>query len=162
MNITLIVAMAENRVIGANNAMPWHLPDDLRRFRALTMGHPILMGRKTHEAIGRPLPGRRNLIMTRNTQQDFPGCEVIHTIEDALVIGQRSEALFVIGGAELYRLFLPLAHRIELTIIHRAFDGDTYFPELPKETWREVSREEVPFDSELGFAWSYLRMESGA
>ena len=162
MNITLIVAMAENRVIGANNAMPWHLPDDLRRFRALTMGHPILMGRKTHEAIGRPLPGRRNLIMTRNTQQDFPGCEVIHTIEDALVIGQRSEALFVIGGAELYRLFLPLAHRIELTIIHRAFDGDTYFPELPKETWREVSREEVPFDSELGFVWSYLRMESGA
>lgn len=162
MNITLIVAMAENRVIGANNAMPWHLPDDLRRFRALTMGHPILMGRKTHEAIGRPLPGRRNLIMTRNAQQDFPGCEVIHTIEDALVIGQRSEALFVIGGAELYRLFLPLAHRIELTIIHRAFDGDTFFPELPNETWREVSREEVPFDSELGFAWSYLRMESGA
>jgi len=162
MNITLIVAMAENRVIGANNAMPWHLPDDLRRFRALTMGHPSLMGRKTHEAIGRPLPGRRNLIMTRNAQQDFPGCEAIHTIEDALVIGQRSEALFVIGGAELYRLFLPLAHRIELTIIHRAFDGDTFFPELPNETWREVSREEVPFDSELGFAWSYLRMESGA
>ena len=159
MDITLIVAMAENRVIGANNAMPWHLPDDLRRFRALTMGHPILMGRKTHEAIGRPLPGRRNLVMTRDGQQDFSGCEIVHSITAALALCQGSGSLFVIGGAELYRLFLPMAHRIELTIIHRVFDGDTYFPELPKETWRETSREDRPFDAALGFSWSYLTLE---
>ena len=92
--------MAENRVIGANNAMPWHLPDDLRRFRSLTMGHPILMGRKTHEAIGRPLPGRRNVVMTRNANQTFPGCERVSTIEEARDISQDSESLFVIGGAD--------------------------------------------------------------
>jgi dihydrofolate reductase len=159
MEITLIVAMAENRVIGANNAMPWHLPDDLRRFRALTMGHPILMGRKTHEAIGRPLPGRRNLVMTRDATQSFPGCEVISCAEDAQRLCQDADALFVIGGAELYRLFLPLANRIELTIIHREFEGDTYFPEISADTWIEVAREQRPMDSTLGYAWSYLTLE---
>ena len=159
MNIILIVAMAENRVIGANNAMPWHLPDDLRRFRSLTMGHPILMGRKTHEAIGRPLPGRRNVVMTRNANQTFPGCERVSTIEEACDISKDSESLFVIGGAELYRLFLPLAHRIELTVIHRTFDGDTYLPEIPSTIWHEVSREDLPFNESLGFSWSYLTLE---
>lgn len=159
MEITLIVAMAENRVIGANNAMPWHLPDDLRRFRTLTMGYPILMGRKTHEAIGRPLPGRRNLVMTRDAAQSFPGCEVITCIEEAQQVCQESEVLFVIGGAELYRLFLPLAHRIELTIIHRHFEGDTYFPEISREDWVEVAREEKPMDATLGFNWSYITLE---
>jgi len=159
MDITLIVAMAENRVIGANNAMPWHLPDDLRRFRALTMGHPILMGRKTHEAIGRALPGRRNIVMTRDAGQSFPGCEVITRTEDAQGICQASEALFVIGGAELYRLFLPRAHRIELTIIHRDFEGDTYFPEISPESWVEVAREERPMDAVLGISWSYVTLE---
>lgn len=162
MNITLIVAMAENRVIGANNAMPWHLPDDLRRFRALTMGHPILMGRKTHEAIGRPLPGRRNLVMTRDVNQTYLGCEIVGSIEAAERICQNSESLFVIGGAELYQLFLPKADRIELTLIHREFDGDTYFPELPLPHWLEVSREDRPFDSSLGFSWSYLTLERNA
>jgi dihydrofolate reductase len=159
MDITLIVAMAENRVIGANNAMPWHLPDDLRRFRALTLGHPILMGRKTHEAIGRPLPGRRNLVMTRNRGQDLPGCEIVSSIEEAAGICQTSPSLFVIGGAELYRLFLPVSNRIELTIIHRDFDGDTYFPEFATADWVEVARDDRPLDSNLGFSWSYITLE---
>jgi len=159
MQITLIVAMAENRVIGANNAMPWHLPDDLRRFRALTMGHPILMGRKTHEAIGRPLPGRRNLILTRDASKSYPGCEVITRPEDLQGICNESSPLFVIGGAELYSLFLPLAQRIELTIIHRDFAGDTYFPEISADTWREMAREERPKDLALGFSWSYVTLE---
>lgn len=159
MDIILIVAMAKNRVIGANNAMPWHLPDDLRRFRALTLGHPILMGRKTHEAIGRPLPGRRNLVMSRDGSLAIPGCEVVSSIEEAERICQDSPSLFVIGGAELYRLFLPRAQRIELTIIHQAFDGDTYFPALLDRHWIEVTREDRPLDAALGFSWSYLTLE---
>lgn len=162
MDITLIVAMAANRVIGANNAMPWHLSDDLRRFRALTMGHPILMGRKTQEAIGRPLPGRRNLVMSRDPQLKIPGCETVQNLDalrDAIPPGTR---LFVIGGAELYRLFLPVAARIELTLIHRDFQGDTFFPELPEGEWEETQREDHPRDPELNFAWSYLTLERAA
>ena len=159
MDITLIVAMAANRVIGANNAMPWHLSDDLRRFRALTMGHPILMGRKTQEAIGRPLPGRRNLVMSRDPQLQISGCETVQNLDalrDAIPQGTR---LFVIGGAELYRLFLPIADRIELTLIHRDFEGDTFFPEFPEGEWEETLRVDHPLDPELNFSWSYLTLE---
>ena len=159
MDITLIVAMASNRVIGANNAMPWHLSDDLRRFRALTMGHPILMGRKTQEAIGRPLPGRRNLVMSRDPHLKISGCETVQNLDalrDAIPHGAR---LFVIGGAELYRLFLPVADRIELTLIHRDFEGDTFFPEYAESEWKETQREDHPLDPELSFAWSYLTLE---
>ena len=159
MQITLIVAMAENRAIGINNAMPWHLPDDLRRFRSLTTGHPILMGRKTHEAIGRPLPGRRNLVMTRQVGLDIPGCEVVRDM-DALehLIGETG-TLFVIGGAELYQLFLPVAQRIELTIIHQTFEGDTFFPMIDPSAWEEVARTEGTPDSTLDFTWSYVTLD---
>lgn len=159
MDTSLIVAMAQNRVIGAKNAMPWHLPDDLKRFRAITMGHPILMGRKTHEAIGRVLPGRRNLVMTRGEATVLPGCEIVRSVEEAQQLCAGEEALFVIGGAELYQLFLPLTERIELTIIHQDFDGDTYFPLLPADAWREVVRDDRPKDPNLGFSWSYLTLE---
>jgi dihydrofolate reductase len=159
MDTTLIVAMANNRVIGANNAMPWHLPDDLKRFRALTMGHPILMGRKTHEAIGRILPGRRNLVMTRGLTGVLSGAEIVRGVKEAEEICRDEEALFVIGGAELYQLFLPVANRIELTTIDHEFDGDTYFPILDSHEWREVARVDHPKDPVLGFSWSYLTLE---
>jgi dihydrofolate reductase len=159
MRVTLIVAMAENRAIGLNNAMPWHLPEDLRRFRALTMGHPILMGRKTHEAIGRPLPGRRNLVMTRQHDLEIPGCERVGSLEDVRAKIGEGEPLFVIGGAELYQWWLPTAERIELTVIHQAFEGDTFFPPLEANEWQETARTDCPLDKDLGFAWSYLTLD---
>lgn len=162
MNITLIVAMATNRTIGADNAMPWHLSDDLRRFRALTMGHPILMGRKTQAAIGRPLPGRRNLVMSRDRQLCIPGCEIIHDIETLKAVIPEDCQLFVIGGAELYRLFLPEADRIELTLIHKDFEGDTHFPEIRPSDWIESARDDRDLDPDLGFSWSYLTLDRKA
>ena len=127
MKISLIVAMAENRVIGVDNRMPWHLSADLKRFRKITSGNPIVMGRKTHESIGRPLPDRVNIVLTRDSSYQALGCIVVHNLEQAMRAAGEAAELMVVGGAGLYREFLPLADRIYLTLIHRAFDGDTFF-----------------------------------
>ena len=158
MSISLIVAMAENRVIGANKAMPWHLPEDLRRFREITLGHPVLMGRKTHEAIGRVLPGRLNLILTRDRNFKAEGCQVIFDQREALQFCQNGATLYVIGGAEVYRAMLPVADRIELTLLHRNFDGDTFFPDIAPKEWREISRTEHCETATVGFSWSYITL----
>ena len=157
--ITLIVAMAENRIIGANNGMPWHLPEDLKRFRALTLGHPILMGRKTFEAIGRPLPGRDNVIISRNRDLKPSGVLIFYALSEALEALSDAPQLFVIGGAEIYREALPFAERIELTLIHRSFEGDTEFPPTDPNDWQEVARELAPADPHRDYRWSYLRLE---
>lgn len=140
MSIAFILAMDQNRIIGLNNDLPWRLPADLAYVKKTTMGHTILMGRKTYESIGRPLPGRRNVIFTRNTDFSAAGCEVVHTLEEALE-KYAMERLFVIGGAEIYRLFLPVVDRMYITEIHHEFVGDTYFPEVDHSEWKEVSRE---------------------
>lgn len=159
MKISLIVAMASNRVIGLNCQMPWHLSADLQRFKHITMGSPIMMGRKTFDAIGRPLPGRENLIITRNVDYRQPGCLVFTDIDSALEHAADCNELFVIGGATLYEALLPRADYLYLTLINRVFEGDTYFPEIDYSGWREISREDVDDDSRVDFSYSFLKLE---
>ena len=160
MKISLIVAMASNRVIGLNNKMPWHLSADLKRFKKITMGSPILMGRKTFESIGRPLPGRTNIILTRNPAYTQEGCVVANDLETALQTGcQSAGEIFVIGGSDLYQALLPRAGTIYLTEIKKEFPGDTFFPKVDMREWLEVEREDVDDDEEAGFSYSFLRLD---
>ena len=138
--IALVAAMAENRVIGKDNAMPWHLPAELAHFKALTMGKPLVMGRKTHESIGRPLPGRRNIVLSRS--QAFPGCEQARSVDEALALCADAPEIMVIGGEEIYRLFMERAQRQYLTLVHQSPEGDAFYPPFAEGEWTEVSREE--------------------
>jgi dihydrofolate reductase len=142
--VSLIVAMARNRVIGRGNALPWHLPADLRRFRDLTMGHPVIMGRKTFESIGGPLPGRQTIVVTRQERYAAPGCVVVHSLAAAFAAADCADEVFICGGGELYREALPLVGRIYLTVVELEVAGDTFFPELPAGTFVESGRETVP------------------
>jgi len=158
--VSIIVAMSQERTIGRDGALPWRLSDDLRRFKALTMGHPILMGRKTHESIGRPLPGRPNLILSRTPGAAFPGCESAQSLHAGISAGAAhgTGKVFIIGGAEIYRLALPLAHSIELTEVHASVVGDATFPIIGGE-WREVARDDAPADARNEFSYSFVRLE---
>lgn len=152
--VCVIAAMARGRVIGHGNALPWHLPEDLRHFKALTMGRPIIMGRRTYESIGRPLPGRRTLIVSRNPIYTVAGCEVVPSIETALDVCAGSERVFFVGGAQLYRQVLPIAQRLYLTEIDADFPGDAFFPEFDMGVWREVDR--LPQVSGSGLAFAFV------
>lgn len=138
--IALIAALARNRAIGLAGRMPWHLPDDLKRFKQLTLGHAVIMGRKTYESIGRPLPGRANLIVSRRLTTPPAGCEVYDSLQQALASRAAAGAVFVIGGGEIYALALPLARRMFLTHIDADFPGDTFFPPFDASQWRETAR----------------------
>ncbi len=160
MKISLIVAMASNRVIGLDNQMPWHLSADLKRFKKITLGSPIVMGRKTFESIGRPLPGRSNIIISRNTDYRQEGCLVVHDIEAALKAGcQKADNIFVIGGSTLYRELLPFANALYITQINKDFPGDTLFPQVDNEHWTEVEREDISDDPTVAFSYSFLKLE---
>lgn len=139
--LTLIAAVAKNRVIGRGNAIPWRLPEDLQRFKALTMGRPILMGRKTWASLGRPLPGRRNIVISRDRDFSAPGALVVTSLAAAVAACADADEAFVIGGAEIYAQALPLADRLQLTELARDFEGDTRFPEIDPNSWRESWRE---------------------
>jgi len=162
-DIALVVAAADNGVIGRAGDLPWRLPEDLKHFRAVTMGKPIVMGRRTYESIGRPLPGRANIVVTRDPAFGPAGVEVAATLEDALELAARRAAaagvseIMVIGGAEIYRSALPHARRIYLTEVHEAVEGDTYFPAFDRAEWREASREDRT--SDLGIAISFVVLE---
>lgn len=138
--ISLIVAMARNRVIGRNNTLPWHLPADLKHFKALTMGHHIVMGRKTYESIGKPLPGRTSVVVTRNTGYSAPGVIVANSLDAAIAACGNDEEIFVIGGAELYRQAINHADRIYLTEIEADIAGDAHFTEFDSSLWLETER----------------------
>ena len=158
MKISLIVAMTADRVIGINKQMPWHLPDDLRRFREITMGKPILMGRRTHESIGRALPGRENIILTHDTRYEAEGCCVLHSMADAIRKAGDQE-IMVIGGSTLYEAFLPYANRLYLTLVEGHFKGDTYFPAFDPEEWR-VSAQSPPLqDAASGTRFHYETLD---
>jgi dihydrofolate reductase len=139
--LTLIVARARNGVIGRAGQMPWRLPEDLAYFRRTTMGHPIVMGRRTWESLGRPLPGRRNIVVSRDAGLAAPGAEVVPSLEEAVRRTQDAAQVFVIGGAQLYEQALPLARRLLVTEIDADFEGDTYFPAPDPHDWRETGRE---------------------
>lgn len=157
--VTLVAAIAENGVIGSGNRVPWHLPADLKRFKALTMGKPMLMGRRTFESIGKPLPGRRNLVLTRTSGFPAPGIEIVRGIEEALAICADAPELMVIGGAEVYRLCLPHARRMHLTRVHAPVVGDTRFPNCDWNEWRRVERSTHPADDKNAYAMTFLTLE---
>jgi dihydrofolate reductase len=138
MNITIIAAVSSNGVIGINNTLPWSLPKDLKRFKSLTTGHTIVMGRKTFESIGKPLPNRRNIVITRDTNWCHEGVEVLNNI---LEITQLTEDVFIIGGSEIYKQSMGIADKLEITLIDKDFEGDTYFPEIEHLMWKEENRE---------------------
>ncbi len=141
MIISLIAAMSKNRVIGKNNSIPWKLPEDMRHFKRLTLGKTVVMGRKTFESIGKPLPKRVNIVITRDRSYMAKGCFVVNSVKDALKIPKDGEEVMVIGGSEIYRQFLPFANVIYLTIIEKNFDGDSFFPEISRNEWKEIKRE---------------------
>jgi dihydrofolate reductase len=153
--ITLIVAVADNGVIGRENALPWHLPDDLKRFKRLTMGKPIIMGRKTFESIGKPLPGRRNIVVTRDTNYRREGVEVVHGTTQAIEAAASAAEVMVIGGAELFRQFLPDAGRIHLTRVHGNIDGDVMWPALDIRQWEVIERERHEADERHAQAMTF-------
>ncbi len=150
MLLSLIVAVAENGVIGKDGGLPWRLSSDLKTFRRLTMGKPIIMGRRTFQSIGKPLDGRDNIVVTRDPNFEAPGVSVADSVADALTLARvmartrGADEIMVIGGADIYKVALPAADRIYLTRVHASPEGDRYFPELPSEDWREVCREALP------------------
>lgn len=160
--LVLIAALDRNRAIGRGNALPWHLPDDLKRFKALTLGKPVLMGRKTAESLGRALPKRRNLVLTRSGRVPFEGMEAVASIEDALRLAEADGAgeLCVIGGGELYALALPMATRMHLTHVDTAIDdGDALFPAFVADGWCEVSRSHHAADDTHAFSFDFVDYE---
>ncbi len=166
MKITLVVAMARNRVIGRDNALPWHLPEDLKHFRALTMGKPIVMGRRTFASIGKALPGRTSIVVSRQPDLDLPeGVLLAASVPDALVLAHEIaardgvEECMVIGGADIYRQCLPLAERIQLTLIEQEVEGDTVFPEFAHTEWRETARERHASAADPALRFSFLTLD---
>ena len=159
MKISIIVAMDEQRVIGNENRLPWRLPADLKHFRAVTMGKPIIMGRKTWESIGRPLPGRTNIVVTRDRDYVAGGCVVVHSLEDALDAACDHAEAMVIGGGEFYRQVLPQASTLYMTRVHGTFEGDAFFPALDESQWHEVEREDFDADADNPHAYSFIRLE---
>ena len=156
--VSIIVAIAENGVIGDKNALLWNIKEDMRRFRTTTTGHPVVMGRKTFESIGRPLPKRTIVVITRG-DNEFEGCLVAHSLEEAVAMFPVEEEVFIIGGAQIYAQALPLADRLYLTVVHRDYEGDTSFPEIDYSAWREVSREEFVRGEEYEGAFTFIDLE---
>lgn len=165
MKLSLICAMAENRVIGRNNSLPWHLSEDLKYFKRVTMGNSIIMGRKTWESIGRPLPGRTNIVITSNPEYQAEGVRIVHSLEDALKLAESiayidgSKEAFIIGGADLYRRALPVADRFHLTRVHAEVDGDTSLPEFDESEWQEVAREDFSHSETNPYDYSICLLE---
>ncbi|HET7832050.1 MAG TPA: dihydrofolate reductase [Gallionella sp.] len=140
-HISLLVAMATNRTIGINNTLPWRIPEDLKYFKMLTLGHHMIMGRKTFDSIGKPLPGRTTVVVSRDTTLKIEGCIVVHSLEKAIAACVGDEEIFIIGGGELFAQTLPLADKLYITEIQQDVEGDTHFPEFDKTEWQEVARE---------------------
>ena len=158
MIVSQIAAMSENHVIGKDNQLLWHMPNDLKHFKNTTSGHTVIMGRKTFDSVGRPLPKRRNIIITRQ-HITIEGCEVVNSIEAALALCADEDEVFIVGGAEIYKQSLHLTDRVYLTIIHHQFDGDSFFPEINQNEWKEVSHENHPADDKNAFPYSFVTYE---
>ncbi|MEB8433141.1 type 3 dihydrofolate reductase [Cocleimonas sp. KMM 6892] len=158
MKLSMIVAMAHNRVIGLDNKMPWHLPADLQWFKKTTLGSPIIMGRKTYDSIGRPLPGRLNIILSRNTELEIEGCTVVNTLSDALDAAKGADEVFITGGAHLYEKFLQDADCLYLTMIDADLEGDTFFPDYTQYAWKEIDRIDNPADEKNPYPYSFVTL----
>lgn len=159
--ITVIAAVAKNNALGKDNDLIWHLPADLKRFKRLTTGHHILMGRNTFESIGKPLPNRTSVIITRNKNYFKDGCLIAHTLEEAIELAKDEEHIFIIGGAQIYKETLEkdLADTLEITLVHQEFEADAFFPEIDLNIWKEVAREDFSSDEKNKFDYSFIRFE---
>lgn len=156
--ISIVVAMDKNRVIGKNNQLPWHLPADLAYFKSVTMGHAMVMGRKTYEAIGRPLPGRKNIILTKNRHYEADGCIIIHSVQEVLETFA-DEPLDVIGGAQIISQFLPFTKKLYITKIEESFEGDVFFPKINEKEWNLVSKKQGVTDEKNPYLYYFLVYE---
>ncbi len=158
MTISIIVATSENHAIGKNNQLLWHMPADLKHFKDITAGHSIIMGRKTFDSVGKPLPKRRNIVVTR---QDItiPGCEVVRSIDEGIALCEGEVEVFIGGGAEIYRQAMLKTDRIYLTIIHKTYDADTFFPEIDYSEWKETEREDFQPDEKNKLPYSFITLE---
>lgn len=165
MKLALIVAVAQNRVIGRDNKLPWYLPNDLKYFKQTTLGKPVIMGRKTYESIGKPLPGRTNIVITRQSDYQPEGVKVVSSVEDAIQVAESvclidgQEEAMVMGGAEIYGLTLPHCERLYLTEVHAEVEGDAWFPEYEKSEWAEVTREDFMAEGPNPFDYSFVVYE---
>ncbi len=159
MIISLIVAMDRNRIIGLDYSLPWRLPADLKYFKAITMGKPIIMGRKTHDSIGRPLPGRENVVLSREAGYQTQGCTVLSSLEEVYKRFADTGEIMIMGGADLYEQTLDTAKRIYLTEVHAEVEGDTYFPEFDREIWEETSRQDFKADEKNQYDYSFVILE---
>ena len=154
--ITIIAAVSENNVLGKNNKLIWHIPNDLKRFKKLTLGHSVIMGRKTFESIAKPLPQRKNIILTRNKNYKAKGAVIAHNVKEALNFCENDNQPFIIGGGEIYKLFMSISNKIELTRIHKPYDGDAFFPEILEEKWKLVNSKKNYFNETKIINFSYL------
>lgn len=157
--ISIVVAISENNAIGKDNQLLWHLPADLKHFKNITTGHTIIMGRKTYDSIGKPLPNRRNIIITRQKDLNLEGVEVVNSLEEALSLSKDEEEVFIIGGAEIYKQSVAVSHRIYLTRVHQEFEADAFFPELDNETWKEIEKVDNLPDEKNKFAYTFSTLE---
>ncbi|UCD25789.1 MAG: dihydrofolate reductase [Gemmatimonadota bacterium] len=153
--VSIIAAVAENRVIGAGNGLPWRLPEDMRHFKRLTTGHTVVMGRKTFETLPKPLPNRRNVVVTRDLSYRAAGAEVVHSLSEALNLVSEEDDVFIAGGGEIYRMALPVADRLYLTVVHTEAVGDTLFPEFPDEDWELIEDIRNHPDEQHAFPYSF-------
>lgn len=166
MRLSIIVAVAENNVIGRGNTLPWHVPEDLKSFKKITMGKPIVMGRKTYESIGRPLPGRTNIVITRNPEWQAEGVSTVASLAEALALAEQRcvidgmDELFVIGGEQIYRLAMASAQRIYMTRVHTNVEGDAYFPELSASEWQQVANQPASEAAEVDYAFLVFERQS--
>jgi len=156
--ISIIAAVDENWVIGKKGGLPWRLPADLKHFKALTTGHTVIMGRKTYDSIGKPLPDRINIVVSSN-DLNLPGCVVVKSIEKALKSAPDNKEVFIMGGAQIYNQFLPLAHKLYLTKIHHQFDGDIFFPKLDLSEWKEIGKQDFEADEKNPYRYSFITLE---
>ncbi|PQJ75062.1 dihydrofolate reductase [Polaribacter gangjinensis] len=162
--ITLIAAIAKNNALGKNNDLIWHLPADLKRFRQLTTGHHMIMGRKTYESIGKPLPNRTTIIVSRNPEYFQEGCLMASSLEDAIQISKNEEVICIVGGEQIYRQALEndLVDALDITLVHHEFDADAFFPEIDTKIWEEISREDFKADEKNKFDYSFIKYQKRA
>ena len=157
MKISVIAAMSENRVIGRDGALPWHLPTDLARFKSITIGHSVIMGRKTFESVGQPLPKRRTIVITRNYDYQAAGVFIAHSLDEALDLAAHEDEIFILGGEAVYQIALPRADRLYLTIVHATIQGDTYFPPIEPDQWELIEDSRHEADDRHAYAFTFRR-----
>ena len=156
--ISIIVAKSRNNVIGSEGNLPWHIPEDLKKFKSITMGKPMIMGRSTFESIGKALPGRKNIVMTRDKRYQADGISVAHSLEEALILCEQAREIMIIGGGDIYKIFIGMVNRLYLTNVEKHIDGDVFFPEIDFSKWKVMSKEEFPVSTErkIGFSLEML------